>query len=116
MPRVKQERDVAKARSLRANMSLPEVLLWRKLRQQDEVRFRRQHPVGRYVLDFYCAEAKVCVEVDGLVHATGDRAAHDVERDGWLCGQGITVMRIAGADVLRSPADTAEALVRHCRR
>ena len=50
-------------------MTLPEVLLWNLLRKApDGVVFRRQHPIGRYVVDFYCARAKVCIEIDGFAH------------------------------------------------
>lgn len=114
MPRVKQERNVAKARALRASMSLPEVLLWQELRQQDEVKFRRQHPIGRYVLDFYCTKAKVCVEIDGIAHEMAGCPTRDDERDAWLRGYGIEVVRIPACEVLRSAPDVAESLIRYC--
>ena len=116
MPRVKQQRNVTLARSLRARMSLPEVLLWQHLRGQDEVKFRRQHPLSHYVLDFYCTEAKVCVEVDGIAHDMGGHLTSDAVRDSWLRSQGIEVLRIAAAEVLKSPAQVAESLIHYCRR
>ena len=116
MPRKKQQRNVARARAFRANMSLPEVLLWRELRQQGEVKFRRQHPLGPYVLDFYCALAKLCVEIDGIAHDMGDRPERDSRRDDWLRGQGIEVVRVPASDVLTSPVDVAEGLIGYCRR
>lgn len=116
MPRKKQRRDVAKARTLRADMSLPEVLLWCELRQHSEVKFRRQHPVGPYVLDFYCASVKVGIEIDGIAHDMGDRPERDAKRDRWLSEQGIEVIRIPASDVLGSPSDIAEALISRCRR
>jgi very-short-patch-repair endonuclease len=117
LPRRKQDRNVPKARQLRASMSLPEVLLWRLLRDRpDDVKFRRQHPIGAYVLDFYCAEAKVCVEIDGVSHDMGDMPARDELRDDRLRQYGIDVVRIPAADVLRSPEDVAEAIVRYCKR
>ena len=73
MPRPRRSKNVANARTLRANMSLPERLLWRELRAQDEVKFRRQHGLGKYVLDFYCVKAKLCVEIDAIAHDMGDR-------------------------------------------
>ncbi|MBX7500188.1 endonuclease domain-containing protein [Qipengyuania sp. YG27] len=97
-------------------MSLPEVLLWRELRRQSEVKFRRQHPIGRYVLDFYCASAKICVEIDGIAHEMGDRARRDAARDEWLGDRGIEVLRIPASDVLKSPSEIVEALMRTCRR
>ena len=96
-------------------MSLPEVLLWRELRQQSDVKFRRQHPLGPYILDFYCAKAKVCVEVDGIAHDMGNRPERDAKRDSWLSERGIEVVRVTASEVLRSPLDVAEALVGHCQ-
>jgi len=62
------------AKQQRRSMSLPEVLLWQQLRKRDQgLRFRRQHPAGPYVLDFYCPSIKLAVEVDGEAHARGDR-------------------------------------------
>ena len=116
MPRPKRKKNVAIARKLRAEMSLPEVLLWQELRQQDEVKFRRQHGIGNYVLDFYCASAKLCIEIDGQSHDMGDRPERDLARDEWLRAQGIEVIRITASEVLRSPTETAEALIRHCQR
>ena len=98
-------------------MSLPEVLLWNLIRRKpDGVKFRRQHPLGDYVLDFYCAEAKICIEVDGIIHDMGDNPPHDAERDEWLREQGVEVLRIPASDALKSPEDIAEALVRYCQR
>lgn len=116
MPRPKRQGNVSKARELRAAMSLLEVLLWRELRQQGEIKFRRQHPIGLYVLDFYCASAKVCVEIDGIAHEMGDRPRRDAARDEWLGERGIEVLRIPASDVLNSPNEAAGALVRYCRR
>ena len=98
-------------------MSLPEVLLWNLLRKSpDGAHFRRQERHGKYVLDFYCARAKVCIEIDGIAHDMGDRPAYDEKRDAWFQGDGIEVMRIPASEVLKSPEDIAEALVRYCKR
>ena len=85
MPRRHLGRNVAAARRQRANISLPEVLLWNLLRREPEGgKFRRQHPVGVYVLDFYCAEAKVGIEIDGIAHDMGDRPQRDeIRAVGW---------------------------------
>lgn len=117
LPRTKQERNLGRARAQRATMSLPEVLLWQLLRQSpDGVRIRRQHPIGAYVLDFYCAAAKIGFEIDGIAHNLGDRPVRDTARDAWLSEQGIEVVRIPATEILRSPEDIAEAIVRYCRR
>jgi very-short-patch-repair endonuclease len=91
-----------KARRLRRDMSLPEVLLWQALRQRPSgLKFRRQHPSGPYVLDFYCSDARLAIEIDGEAHARGDQPARDATRDGWLAETGITTLRIAAQDALR---------------
>ena len=114
MPRARRSGDVAKARALRQSMTLPEVRLWRLLKDQASVRIRRQHPLGPYVLDFYCVEARVCFEIDGMAHDMGDRPVRDGRRDTWLAGHGIVVVRIPARDVLRSPEQVAEAMVARC--
>lgn len=117
MPRPTQPRNVTRARQLRQQMSLPETLLWNHLRRAPAgVVFRRQHPIGKYVADFFCAKAKVCIEIDGIAHDMGDRPERDRRRDAELAALGLEVIRIPAADVLKSPDDIAEALVRYCRR
>jgi very-short-patch-repair endonuclease len=95
-------------------MTLPEVLLWRELRKRPGgLRFRRQHPAGPYVLDFFCATANLAVEVDGEAHSRGDRPQRDVTRDTWLHGRGIQVIRIPAADVLKNLDGVLQALSVH---
>src|SRR5690348_17863135 len=89
------------ARKLRRNMTLPEVLLWRWLRQRPEgLKFRRQHPTGPYVLDFFCSDARLAVEIDGEAHNRGDRPVRDAARDQWLSRSGIATLRIAAHEVM----------------
>jgi very-short-patch-repair endonuclease len=83
-------------------MSLPEVLLWRELRiSPGGHKFRRQHPAGPYVLDFYYAAARLAIEVDGEAHNRGDRPTRDETRDAWLKAERVTVLRIPAAEVLK---------------
>jgi very-short-patch-repair endonuclease len=63
------------------------------------LRFRRQHPIGPYVLDFYCDSAKLAVEVDGYAHTVGDRPRRDERRDDWLAQRYVRTLRIAASDV-----------------
>ena len=81
----------ALAQRSRQALTLPEGLLWKalKARRQEGLHFRRQHPLGPYVLDFYCAQARLCVEVDGDSHGAADRPERDAARDRWLASQGI---------------------------
>ena len=108
------KRTVAKARVLRRAMSLPEVLLWRELKQAD-LKFRRQHPVGPFVIDFYCPKAKLGIEIDGATHDTEERIRRDAVRDAAIESKGVTVIRIPAAEVLRSPSDTAHSIYARCR-
>jgi very-short-patch-repair endonuclease len=97
------DRTIKRARQLRGQMSLPEVLLWRALRRKAlaDLRFRRQAPMGPFVLDFYCEEARLAVEVDGYGHNMGDRAERDERRDAWLARRGIRVLRLSAQLVLK---------------
>lgn len=116
MPRRKEPRNTARARQLRGEMSLPEVLLWQLLRREPEgIKFRRQHSIGDYFLDFYVAKLKLAIEIDGKAHDMGDRPERDGERDSFLRDKGIEVVRVPAAEVLRSPEDVAETLVRYCQ-
>jgi len=72
--------------------------------------FRRQHPIGPYVLDFYCDSAKLAVEIDGFAHATGDRPDREQRRDAWLEQRGIHTLRIDARDV-RDEFDGVVALI-----
>ena len=114
MPRPTRPRNIAKARNLRSQASLPERLLWRELRQQSDFKFRRQHSIEPYVLDFYCSSTKLCIEIDGIAHDMGDRPQRDVERDASLREQGIETIRIAASEVLAYPGEVADSIVRFC--
>lgn len=105
------------ARQLRQQMSLPEMLVWTriKVRERDAPVWRRQTPVGPYVADFYCARAMLIVEVDGASHDHGDRPERDDRRTAWLEKQGYMVMRIPAADVLRDPDDIVQGLLNLAR-
>ena len=108
----KPQRTVKRAKKLRRTMSLPEVLLWRELRQApDGLRFRKQHAAGDYVLDFFCARANLAIEVDGISHDMGDRPVRDIERDEWMRAHRIDTLRIPAREVLADPIAAAESIV-----
>ena len=97
----KPAQTVRRARQLRREMTLPEVLLWQALRDRPSgLKFRHQHPAGPYVLDFYCAAAKLCIEVDGEAHDRANQPARDAERDALLEHHGVKTLRITARDVL----------------
>jgi very-short-patch-repair endonuclease len=92
-------------------MSLPEVLLWQRLKGGAlGVSFRKQHPIGPYRADFYCASARLIVEIDGIAHDMGDRPARDERREQVLMEKGYRLLRIPAADVLRDPVGTAASI------
>ncbi|WP_172272362.1 endonuclease domain-containing protein [Caulobacter sp. RHG1] len=95
---------VLNARRLRRRMSPPEARLWSALRggQLDGLKFRRQHPIGRCVLDFYCAPLRLAVEIDGYDHCIDGRPERDVARDRWLMTQGVRTLRIPAQHVMTS--------------
>lgn len=89
------------ARKLRRQMTLPEVLLWERLRSgKTGAKFRRQHPVGSYVADFCCLPLRLIVEIDGKAHDMGTNPQRDIARDRILTENGYTVLRISASDVL----------------
>src|SRR3546814_11675317 len=74
--------EVYAARKLRRELSLPEILIWQRVKSaQTGLKFRKQHPIGPYVADFYCSRAHLVVEVDGEAHERGDRHGRDERRD-----------------------------------
>jgi very-short-patch-repair endonuclease len=99
----------ARARHLRRSATPPEQTLWLKLRGgQLGASFRRQHPIGPYILDFYAPSLKLAIEVDGGQHAL--LTEHDAERSRFLNAKGIRVMRFWNGDVLRNLDGVAEEI------
>jgi ATP-dependent DNA helicase RecQ len=92
---------VERAQDLRSEMSPPERLLWSRMRANglDGLKFRRQHPFDPYILDFYCHEARLAVEVDGWSHNMGDRGKRDERRDAYLAANGVRTHRIVASDI-----------------
>ena len=90
------------ARSLRKRQTRAEELLWRKLRarQLEDAKFRRQVPIGKYIVDFISFEKKIVIELDGGQHA--ETAARDAERDAWLRGRGYNVLRFWDNEVFQN--------------
>jgi very-short-patch-repair endonuclease len=91
------------ARTLRKQESWGERLMWSWLRDNRfaDYKFRRQHPIGPHILDFFCNEAKLDIEVDGFHHGRPDNRAADAERDEFLESQGIKVLRFWSSHLRR---------------
>ncbi|MBC9031306.1 endonuclease domain-containing protein [Sphingomonas sp. JC676] len=105
------------SKRLRRELTLPEVLLWQRLRRHATGHhWRNQHPAGPYSLDFYCDAAKLCVEVDGEAHERSDRPERDARRDAWLAANGIMTLRIPAAEVLRNLEGVVRSVSEHARK
>ena len=100
------------ARALRREMTDAERALWRHLRQCQigGLKFRRQHPVGRYILDFVCLDTGLVIEVDGGQHA--ERSFEDEQRTLWLEQRGYRVLRFWNNEVLANTAGVMEVIRR----
>ena len=97
-----------RARELRQQQTPAEEILWLCLRGRRlcGAKFRRQHNIGRFIVDFYCHEARLAIEVDGGVHDT--QKERDAERDAWLAASGLTVLRFENEAV----SDRLEGVLR----
>jgi very-short-patch-repair endonuclease len=102
------------ARRLRANSTSAEALFWRYLRRSPVLgtHFRRQVPIGRYVVDFACMAARLVIEVDGSQHAEGPVAEADQTRTRWLESEGYRVLRFWNNDITQNIEGVLEAVHR----
>ncbi|HUO21972.1 MAG TPA: DUF559 domain-containing protein [Caulobacteraceae bacterium] len=112
-----QSLTLKRARRMRKALTPPELGLWLKLRNRQLAgfRFRRQHPIGPYILDFYCPEAQLAVEIDGESHGAEGAVAHDARRDAWLQARGVQTFRIPG-DIAKDPYAAAQLILDVLRR
>lgn len=96
-------RGRTRARVLRNNATDAERKLWFELREFKKYGhyFRRQVPIGKYVVDFACLKSKLIIELDGEHHASGKQRQHDIKRDKWLESEGYQVIRFWNADVYK---------------
>ena len=104
-----------RARELRHVATFPEKLLWSRLRDRrlSGLKFRRQFPIGSFVVDFYCDDARLAIELDGNSHA--DRADYDARRTEFLKSVGLRVIRVGNDDVLHNLEGVLTMILRECR-
>ena len=97
-------------RKMRNAMTPEEVILWERIRKKEieGARFRRQRPIGRYIVDFYCAETGLVIEVDGAVHRGRDQ--YDKYRDSFLSAEGYTVLRFSNDEIHNCLDDVVEKI------
>jgi very-short-patch-repair endonuclease len=105
-------------RKLRNSATQAEILLWLHLKQRGcgGYKFRRQHSVGRYILDLYCPKLKLAVELDGSQHFEPAVRANDREREAWLKSFGIIVIRFTNDEVLKNLDGVIDDLTEVVRR
>lgn len=94
-------KKIERARELRKEMTEAEKKAWEFLRDRrlGGLKFRRQHVIAGYIVDFYCAERKLVLEIDGEVHQQAEQKAYDEHRSQVLSEQGLQIVRIANGDV-----------------
>ena len=102
-------------RELRKNLTPSEAALWQMLRKRklEGRKFRRQHSIGPYIVDFFCYEENLAIELDGAPHDDPTRADYDGERTAFLNEQGVQVIRFENRDVFEQPDVVLDAIA-HC--
>jgi very-short-patch-repair endonuclease len=96
------------AQQFRKEPTEPEAFLWECLRDRRlyGYKFRRQHPIGRYIADFFCSEVSLVVELDGKVHNKPDRKIYDRIRDEELTLRGLNILHIKNEELIEDPEKT----------
>ena len=100
------ERLLRLARAQRANnVNAEKAMIWRIVRDRHCAgeKFRRQMPLGGYIVDFMCLEGRLVVEIDGPSHVTDEQRARDNKRDAWLLANDFRVLRLSNDLVIGSP-------------
>lgn len=108
---------VERARALRKKQTVTELLLWRELRDRhlDQLKFRRQVPLGPFIVDFYCAEKKLIVELDGFVHEEQSVQQKDARRERYLRENGYRIVRFTNDEANENMADVLRRISSACR-
>lgn len=107
------------SRDLRKRLTPAEKILWRLLRDRrlKDLKFRRQFPIGPFVVDFCCYELRLVIELDGEIHAEPQPAARDRERDAYIRGLGFTILRFPNQRIFGTAGEVlAEILAVACRK
>jgi len=93
-------------------MTPPEALLWQQLRRRPNgIKFRRQHPLDPYVVNFFCPPARLVIEIDGWAHDSAEQARRDEKRDEVLSARGFSILRIPAEDVMRDVTSAVSAIL-----
>ena len=102
-----------RAREMRHPQTPAEATLWRTLRDRNlNYKFRRQHPIDKFIVDFYCAQAKLCIELDGDTHFEPSQQEYDLARTAYLEALGYKVIRFSNQDVRYNLQSVIDEIVR----
>ena len=106
-----------RARKLRANMTKAEIRLWLRLRTRQLLgyKFRRQHPIGPYIVDFACLSLRLIIEVDGATHSTDLQIAHDKRRTRYFTARGWRILRFFNTDIYDDLDSTIDRIAEETR-
>ena len=101
-------------KALRSNLTLAEKRVWHRLKDaQLGMRVRRQHSIGNFIVDFYCARRKLIIEIDGKYHEDPTVALYDEYREAWLREQGFEIIRFTNEQVLQMPDEVMAEIKRY---
>ena len=102
---------LSRARELRKSLTKAERKIWFDSLKFMPVRFRKQHPFGQYILDFYCPKIRLVIEIDGSVHAKDEVIASDEVREKYLKSMGLTVIRFTNDDIYFNLQGVSEIII-----
>ena len=105
--------NVPLASELRQNMTKYERLLWYRYLRSCPVRFQRQKPIGRYIVDFYCAKAKLVIELDGSGHYEEEQELYDRKRTAYLQRMGLKEIRYTNLQIAQQFKEVCEDIYKH---
>lgn len=104
------------ARTLRDNQTVPEAILWKRLRNRrlGGFKFRRQYPIGQFIVDFYCHQVQLAIELDGRSHE--EQSEYDSIRSQWLTSNDITIIRFSNQQLAQNLDGMCNAILAECER
>lgn len=107
-----------RAKELREQMTFSEQILWEKVRagKLNGLKFRRQHPAGKYILDFYCHEFKLVIELDGEIHSDKDQIERDKGRSEDLIDMGMSILRFRNDEIINNPNHILTLILNHLEK
>lgn len=106
---------IKKARFLRKEDTKAEQILWKTLRGNKlGIKWRRQHPIDMYILDFYSPQINLCIELDGSVHRNQDSKEYDHARENYLKSKNISVLRFWNGEIEKDLNNVIDKIRKHC--